>query len=243
MFLSREKLLRCGNIVAINRYNIENYGKDVEFAELTKQYYSENRKEQSLLPTEYIDKTAKDFKWDIYGTDVEQQKKIINAFIINFDKWLEKGKGLYIYSEVPGSGKTLLACCLINELIYKRDINVKFISVVDLIELSKVKNKADEYDIKLNSVSNCKVLVLDDIGTEASKEWIEQFLYGFIDHRKKFKLITIYTSNIKPSNLKLNDRIKSRINETSIPIALPEVSIRDIKARKENKEFLEDVLG
>ena len=101
-FLGKEELKDGVNKIIINKYDIEGYGKGVEFAVTPNVYYSESRKEYSLLPTEYIDKTGKDFDWNIYGVNVEEQKRIINAFILKFDEWLNERRGLYIYSKTSG---------------------------------------------------------------------------------------------------------------------------------------------
>ena len=54
---------------------------------------------------------------------------------------------------------------------------------------------------------------------------------------------TIYTSNIPIDRLKCDDRITSRIYEDSIPVMMPEISIRKKKADKSRQEFLDQVMN
>ncbi len=48
------------------------------------------------------------------------------------------GNGLYIFSKTKGTGKTMLACVLANELIKKSDacgLNVKYVTAQGYIEM------------------------------------------------------------------------------------------------------------
>ena len=45
-----------------------------------------------------------------------------------------EGRGLYFYSDTKGSGKTMIACAVANEILKTHDISVKFTSVTDYIE-------------------------------------------------------------------------------------------------------------
>lgn len=59
-----------------------------------------------------------------------------NNTINNNTTFRKQGRGLYIYSNTKGSGKTLLACCLANEVLKKQDVSVKFTTVIiDLAQL------------------------------------------------------------------------------------------------------------
>lgn len=56
-------------------------------------------------------------------------------------------------------------------------------------------------------------------------------------------LPTLYTSNVPVEKASGDDRIQSRIYGTSIPMLLPEVSVRDHLADKYRDEFLRTVLN
>ena len=86
------------------------------------------------------------------------------------------------------------------------------------------------------------VLVLDDLGVQMKKDWIDSVLYRLIDHRYRRTLVTIYTSTIQCSNLRIDERITDRINGTSHLIHLPEVPIRYQDKQLEKQEFLKKVL-
>lgn len=226
-------------------YDIDGYGTANEFfiaAEGMNKYRIEERKCRSGMPFEYLDRTAKSFDWSLYGEDVRMQKKIANAFVSQFESFRREGRGLYIQSKTKGSGKTLLACCITNEILKHFDIFVKFISVTDYIEL--VKDKTEEGKERRDALLNADLLVLDDIGAQVeNKEWITNSLFHLVNHRYTRRLVTIYTSNIPFDSMQTDDRISSRIYEKSTPLVMPEVSIRKIKADLKTKEFMSEIMS
>lgn len=204
----------------------------------------EFRRVRAMMPFEYLDKRAKDFSWDFYGNDVpEENKNLVNAFVVNFEKFRKNGKGLYIYSNTKGSGKTLLSCCLLNEVIERYGIGAKFINILDYLDLTKKGYSSTEDKEERDSILRTSLLVLDDMGVEGvSANWVNTTLYQLINFRYSNNLITIITSNASIEELKVDERIKDRINAMCIPIHMPEVSIRRKEASRENAEFLKSVM-
>lgn len=227
----------------LSDYNMNEYG-NASFIESSVNCGGGFRRARSLMPFEFIDKTGKDFDWTLYGTDNRAQEgsKIVNAFIINFQKFKTEGKGIYIFSETKGSGKTLLSCCLINEVIKKYDVSVKFISILDFLDLTKKGYSSTANREEVDSLKRACILVLDDIGVEVSKDWVNTTLYQLINFRYSSKLITIFTSNMPIESLKIDERIKDRINAMTLKIHLPEISIRWRQAEERNNEFIKTVL-
>lgn len=114
-------------------YLVEKYGQSGDFfipdgAILDGQI--DSRRVRSGMPVEYMSKDGRDFDWGQYSEDVEIQKKIANAFVYSFATFRKQGRGLYIYSSTKGSGKTLLACCLANEVLKKQDVSIKFTKAI-----------------------------------------------------------------------------------------------------------------
>lgn len=240
--MKQETVISKETKYSLNEYDLENYGPAVY---AINPLYSGGsfRRVHSMMPFEYINKNANDFKWDIYGDSVpDQTKRVVNAFIINYKKFEKEGMGLYIYSNAKGNGKTLLSCCLLNEVINRYDVSAKFINILDYLELTKKGYSSFNDKEEKDSIMHTRILVLDDFGVEVSKDWINTTLYNLINFRYSNKLITIITSNTSIENLKMDERIKERITEKCIPIHMPEVSIRTQKAREKNAEFLKTVM-
>lgn len=225
-------------------YEIEDYGETGPFFLPDDRILKEQiagRQSRSWMPKEYVYKRACDFDWTQYGGNIDYQKKVANAFVVNFSKFRSQGRGLYIYSSTKGSGKTMLACCITNEILRTNDIPVKFISTPEYIEL--VKDKGEGAKTKISAILDAVLLIVDDIGaTTEDKDWISNAIFRLVNRRHENLLPTIYTSNVPIERLKCDDRITSRIYEDSVPVMMPEISIRKKKADKSRQEFLDQVM-
>ncbi|MBD5463650.1 MAG: ATP-binding protein [Lachnospiraceae bacterium] len=201
---------------------------------------TEFRKVRSMMPFNFIGLKGKDFNWDIYGKDIKKAKNYVNNFILKFEQFLERGIGLYIYSSTKGSGKTMLSCCILNEISDRYPISVKFINALDLLEMTKQGYKGDEPE-ELRPLYTSSVLVIDDIGVQMAKDWINTIFYRLINVRYTERLVTIYTSNIATDALKMDERIIDRIESTTYLVELPEVPVRHMKQEKEKERIFNEI--
>lgn len=243
-----------GNVIRVREYadqyisgtlaelEVENYGntQDYFFRDGTITVTEEERRQQlSKIPVEYAGKYAKDFNFELYGSDISAQKKIANSFVLNFKKYLMSGNGLYIFSKTKGTGKTMLACVLANELIKKSDacgLNVKYVTAQGYIEMIRERT-GEAYTYK-----DCTLLIFDDIGSETSREdsWTKAPVFDLVNYRYSNHLPTIYTSNFPMDELKEDERTIDRIVSSSAPIALPNVPIRRQQGLKEISRFMRE---
>lgn len=209
-------------------------------------------RKNSDIPTTFYDKRMKDFDWNAYvkddGTliDTTSTRKGVEAFINQFDVWEKKNIGLYICGRTKGSGKTFLASCICNELMYSRAIKTRFIRASELIDISQSgdKNAYDEY--KRNPIKllyECKLLVIDDIGQKnTGMEWLEDEMFKLLDYRMTNGRMTLVTSNLDIKQLPFNERIKDRLEKITVEMHLPEICVRTKEAR-ENRQALFKELG
>lgn len=125
-----------------------------------------------------------------------------------------------------------------------KDVSFKFISAPDYLATVGDSYKRENGALDQSAVyRTCELLVLDDIGTQMSKEWHSQEMFRLIDERMRQGKVTIYTSNLPFSRLNVDDRIKSRISSTSVTIQMPEESVREQQATENRQDFLNRVLG
>lgn len=197
------------------------------------------RKARAMMPFEFIGLTGKDFCWSKYKTDIAVAKDMINKYIVKYPSFKTRGVGLYIYSGTKGSGKTMLACCLLNEIANRYAGSVKFVNILDFLEMTK-KGFYDGDD-DTEAVYKAGLLVMDDIGVQMAREWIETVLYRLINERYVNKLPTVYTSNIPIEHLKMDDRITDRIESTTFHVSLPEEAVRKAVRQQEKKKLLEEI--
>lgn len=201
-----------------------------------------DRRNRSGMPLEYAYCTGKSIDWGKYGSqDITTQKNIVNAFVINFKAFQREGRGLYFYSDTKGSGKTMVACAVANEILKAHDISVKFISVTDYIELVKAKDNCSRE--RIQSILEAGLLILDDVGAQVeNKEWITTALFRLIDRRYTNHYPTIFTSNVRMEDLKTDERIAERIYAISVPVIMPEVNVRKQIADSRTKKFIQEVM-
>ncbi len=225
-------------------YEIEGYGETNSFYIPDERILAsqiDSRRSRSWMPKEFVYKSGVDFKWDQYKEDVVFQKKVANAFVEKFDLFRKQGRGLYIYSNTKGSGKTMLACCIANEVLKGHDIPIKFISMAEYIE--NVRSKGEGAKTKIDAILDAVLLIVDDIGaTTEDLAWISNAIFRLVNRRHENLLPTIYTSNVPIEELKCDERVKSRIYEDVIPVMMPEISVRKKKADDSRKEFLKQIM-
>ena len=201
------------------------------------------------IPTEFEALTVNSFRVDLYSKEVTRNiamnaRTMITNYVMNFPKFQELGKGIYLYSNTKGSGKTRLAVSLGNVLLRNLKQQVKFITCSDLLkEIKNTYNKESKYSESqlVDSINKVDILIIDDIGVERPTSWVNEMLFNVLDNRMKHNKITIFTSNCAVEELEHDERLKSRLTKMCIPVKMPEEDIRKFLAYREN-ESLQDVL-
>lgn len=196
------------------------------------------RKDHSLMPFEFMDLSGKDFDWTKYNADITECKKLVNQYIMKFPQFKDKGMGLYIFSGTKGSGKTMLSCCILNEIVKRYAVSVKFINALDLLEMTKKGFQGGE---DTEQLYHAGLLVIDDIGVQMSKEWVDTVFYRLINDRYVNRKSTIYTSNIPIAKLKMDGRITDRIESNTYLLALPEEGVRKAVMDQEKKKIMDEI--
>lgn len=201
----------------------------------------EQRVSRSMMPSDYMSKTGKDFDWTIYGEDTEGQKKVVNAFVQRYPEFEKNGRGLYIYSRCKGSGKTFLACILANEITKRNPFSLRFVTTPDLIDLIKSRDETDRQT--LEGLYACRLLILDDIGAQdCDQAWINEAIFKLIDFRYRERRPVIFTSNCEAAKLRCDERISDRIEGMTVPLPMPEVRVRRKLAERETGSFLQSIM-
>ena len=195
------------------------------------------------IPDEYLNADISKFDFNIYTVNMSQMQKLLRSFFERFKEWQSKGKGIYLWSKTPGSGKTFLACCIARSAMIKYDLQMRFITAPDYISLVGENIKRERGEIDTSKVyRECALLILDDIGSQIDKQWQQQEMLKLLNERKKYNRVTIFTSNMPIEQLNVDDRSKSRIIAMTVVLQMPEESIRLKNAKLEQDEFLKEIL-
>lgn len=224
---------------------VDGYG-DAEFARPCSGCKGKKHtKDFTGVPEQFRDADISKFRFDCYARDMGKLKKIVEDFLKNYKtRWELYGKGIYLWSKTPGSGKTFLSCCIAKSAMIKFDLRMRFITAPDYIAKVGESYKRDrgEYDDS-QIYRDCDLLVFDDIGAQKSGEWQAQEIYRLINERMNSGEITLFTSNQSPENLNLDERTISRMIRKTIVLQMPEESIRNKESKKEQETFLQSILA
>jgi len=153
-------------------------------------------------------------------------EKLINALrqVKKFaDEFPATPKGLCLIGP-PGIGKTHLAVAVLRRVILTRGARGLFYDTRDLLRVIRSTYnplvRTAEMDI-LRPVMETDVLVLDDMGSEKTSEWVEETMNLIVNTRYNERRHTIFTSNyldtpddaeMEPSEFSLRERIGFRIH-------------------------------
>lgn len=216
---------------------------------------------EAYMPLEFSKSKILGFKEDLYKQEASRvDAKIAKEMALNyvnlFETMKEKGKGIYLFSRTKGVGKTRLACSIGNSLMHNHLQTVLYAKAADIsarVRKTFSKDAAVSEEDVIKAYRDVDVLIIDDFAVkEKDPTFMEKIYYRILDHRMEQKKVTIITSNITideindyypDPNQNVEGRVYSRVNKMCIVINMPEESIRDMEASKENEEIERLLLG
>lgn len=237
----------CGGsgLETYNPGEIPGYGIPQDFCRPCTRCRTQRRLQDmtGVLP-QFYDADLGKFGFGSYSRDMGNLRKIAEDFLRSYrERWVKLDKGLYLWSKTPGSGKTFLACCLGKSVMIKYNLRMRFITAPDyLAKVGESYKRQQGMTDETAVYRECDLLILDDIGAQKTGEWQTQEIFRIVNERLNAKKITIFTSNMCPEDLNLDDRTISRIMKGSVVLQMPEESIRGREAKEEQDSFLRDIL-
>jgi DNA replication protein DnaC len=142
----------------------------------------------------------------------ERKRTKDNADALQHAEFFVQGvhPGLYLHGGV-GSGKTTLACAILNDL-HLAGTSVRFVRVTELLKQLVQGETGDQvYD----RMVNVPVLCLDDVGAQKGSDYARQMLLVIYESRTDKGHRTIWTSNLDLDELVIfmgeDERLASRI--------------------------------
>lgn len=131
-------------------------------------------------------------------------------------KFAEEPDGWIVLMGGHGTGKTHLAAGIANYRA-SQGYEVMLVPAPDLLDHLRATfspNSTSSYDRRFDEMRQARLLVLDDLGTQASTPWAVEKLYQLLNHRYNAALPTVITTNLSLDDL--DARLRSRIIDTRL---------------------------
>ncbi len=125
----------------------------------------------------------------------------------------ENSESLLFFGKT-GLGKTHLSLSIANEVI-KKGYNVVYGPISRIIGSIEKEHFSNDERTILNNVINCDLLILDDLGTEFTTQFVVSTIFDIVNSRVLNKKPTIINTNLSFEELKqkYSDRVVSRISK------------------------------
>jgi DNA replication protein DnaC len=160
--------------------------------------------------------------------------RLAKKFVADFDT---EYSNLLLYG-TTGIGKTFLSNCIAKELL-DTSHSVIYLTATELFERLARKDYAKSYrsseeDYDADYLTECDLLIIDDLGTEVSNAYTSSRLFYIINERLLRRKSIIISTNLTPKDLMetYSDRILSRLAASSTFLYLYGDDIRTQKARR-----------
>lgn len=187
-----------------------------------------------LLRTNRFENMSEEF---YHGEDLEHFRRAVDVcrkYIQHFNSDYEN---LFFYGTV-GVGKSFLSICTAGELL-KAGHSVLYFSSSSLFETISSyifgQDKRSEYQRFLDDLYGCEVLIIDDLGTEMTNNFVSTQLFSLLNERELRRRSTIISTNLSLQELRdrYSDRIFSRITSSYTIMKLTGSDIRVSRKMKQ----------
>ena len=175
---------------------------------------------------------------ETFEPDTDSQRDALRKARAFVERFPAVEQGLLFHGPF-GVGKTHLAVAILKAVIRKCDAKGYFFETPDLLRQVRntYNNRVDETEMGvLNPVLKAELLVLDDLGTEKTSEWVQETLGLVINTRYNARRATVLTSNLvdpldntDPNSFafQIGARTRSRLREMCDWVEIQAADIRD----------------
>lgn len=181
--------------------------------------------------------------WDMFQAKTDPGFIQIKQYVAKLKNARDKGIGLHIYTKKPGSGKTLLATCVLHEAM-KQGYFVYFTTLEQLSKDIKLgfKDKAKRARIDW-AMFKTDFIFVDEMAKFQSTDWKDAEINDFFQRRVNEKLPVLTTENLSIEELtaKYPEHLISRFAATQYEITFNHAIEyrRDVQKKNLLKELME----
>jgi DNA replication protein DnaC len=199
------------------------------------------RRHDSGLTPEQQEQTFNSFSLQWYE-DKTRYRAILQQCIEFAEKVCagEKTDNLFLCGTI-GTGKTHLCSAITNYVLQagRSVVYLKIGALLDLIREYKYNFEKDDAITPqhLRDLFQVDLLIIDDLGTEVSTDFVREQLFYLFDERINYRRPWVISTNLMPNEVGAiyEDRLSDRILGTSRILKFTGTSIRQLKAIKANR--------
>ncbi|MCS7221906.1 MAG: ATP-binding protein [Anaerolineae bacterium] len=169
--------------------------------------------------------TFETFRPEGIGLSEERRRNLCSAYEAA-RRFAEQPEGWLLLMGGYGCGKTHLAAAIANERLARGD-TVLFIAVPDLLDYLRATFSPTSdvgYDEQFEAIRQAPLLILDDLGAQASTPWAQEKLFQLFNYRYNARLPTVITTNQRLDEIEI--RVRSRLSDPTlvqiVPILAPD---------------------
>lgn len=186
---------------------------DCFYKNLVKVYYLSSELKELLLANNFSK-----FRFDYFDShrfdNMDSPRRNIEKIVERSKKYIDEFKttddNLFFYGS-PGTGKTFLTNCIAKELL-DRGFLVIYKTAEELMNSIK-EIKFEKNKLLLDSLINCDLLIIDDLGTEPDNDFTRTEVYNLLNKKliKGKKMIISTNFSLEKLMQRYSERITSRL--------------------------------
>lgn len=171
------------------------------------------RASNANIPPRFIGMELNSYFPDKASPKQGQAKKAAEKFVADYPA--VGGYGL-LFQGATGVGKTRLLCCIGNQLIKEKDVDVAFIDWNDLTREMRSGEDSTNRDFSnigqlIQRLSMVELLLFDELGSSKPSPWVEDNIYYLINRRYNNNRITLFASNFFDKKIGSEETLSERI--------------------------------